>query len=783
MNRNNERFNNIKIGPDENQYHPGYPETIDDKINNSIPYPSKFFKKVPEAPTFFPTHSEFAYPHEYIHSIIPEMEPYGIAKIVPPERYLNMMGLTYSKELKKVISLHQTKKQDSDKRDSKDTDPHSNNPLSPQTPQSRRKSNFNIQSPDNIEKKSRSSNGFVQTTHWKNLKVKVKQQNIHQLMERLKTKIPYESFVAKDNFFISSDRPIISHYQYNENISNNTINSTFSPQEKFKSGEKRKATTPLQGKNPSKRKAIDQNPILLYCRNLQSENVTIPGADLTEMNEYNFGFPRLSHVYTLKDFKQLADTFKWEYFNMKTFQNKGYPILHRNNIRKLARDPFKRINGLNYNVPITYSHKDIIDELLSKEDIEQEYWRIVEHENSQVIVQYGSDLDVNQVGTLFPRVWDNDWNLNRLALTKDCLLHYLHQKIPGISSPMLYIGMVFSSFCWHTEDNYLPATNFIHFGAHKTWYGVPGSAAIKFEKVMRKSLKHLYEGNPNLIHGMITQLSPRILIENDVPVYTVDHEPGTFVITLPRVFHAGFNHGFNIAESINLAPSCWVPHSRIAAINYRNCKRPTAFSHDKIFCNAVEHLEEFDFSSSEAIFNEFKLIVEQEQIHRKEIESYGISDIKPLNSGIRNRARLAKNDSDRDFICCKVCNQDCYLSSVTCSCLKNASEISDPDNSNTFAYCLYHYKSCSCEASQKTLNIRFTTKQLNEMLKSGEKILQDMKNLLQNGNEIVSPTEKSSIHQSHFDMQMKYESKSTINFEIHDAHSHEHSDILLTSWN
>ena len=49
--------------------------------------------------------------------------------------------------------------------------------------------------------------------------------------------------------------------------------------------------------------------------------------------------------------------------------------------------------------------------------------------------------------------------------------------------PWLYVGMLFSSFCWHVEDHFAHSINYMHWGAPKTWYGVPGTQADAFEQV------------------------------------------------------------------------------------------------------------------------------------------------------------------------------------------------------------------------------------------------------------------------------------------------------------
>ena len=108
-------------------------------------------------------------------------------------------------------------------------------------------------------------------------------------------------------------------------------------------------------------------------------------------------------------------------------------------------------------------------------------------------------------------------------------LRLLRGDAPGVSSPMLYIGMLFATFAWHVEDHYLYSINYQHLGAAKTWYGVPASDADAFEDVARK---HVYteavaaalaEGKSEAevaaaVHaallGKTTMFTPKLLTDN-----------------------------------------------------------------------------------------------------------------------------------------------------------------------------------------------------------------------------------------------------------------------------
>ena len=148
----------------------------------------------------------------------------------------------------------------------------------------------------------------------------------------------------------------------------------------------------------------------------------------------------------------------------------------------------------------------------SEEQLARDYWDMVETSSRQAAVEYGNDLDTNtfmsgfvgggikgqggsvkseggamELGTdgkLSPRYYaKSGWNLNNIPTADGSVLRYLQTPVNGVNVPWLYLGMLFTSFCWHNEDNYFYSINYNHFGSSKQWYGVPGDQADKFEKV------------------------------------------------------------------------------------------------------------------------------------------------------------------------------------------------------------------------------------------------------------------------------------------------------------
>ena len=93
----------------------------------------------------------------------------------------------------------------------------------------------------------------------------------------------------------------------------------------------------------------------------------------------------------------------------------------------------------------------------SIEEIEGEYWRIIEQPTDEVEVYYGADLETGVFESGFPKILENNesdryvksgWNLNNFPRLAGSVLSFEGCDISGVLVPWLYVGMCFSSFCW-----------------------------------------------------------------------------------------------------------------------------------------------------------------------------------------------------------------------------------------------------------------------------------------------------------------------------------------------
>ncbi|XP_043723778.1 lysine-specific demethylase REF6-like [Telopea speciosissima] len=179
-------------------------------------------------------------------------------------------------------------------------------------------------------------------------------------------------------------------------------------------------------------------------------------------------------------------------------------------------------------------------------------------------------------------VGESAWNMRGVSRAKGSLLRFMKEEIPGVTSPMVYIAMMFSWFAWHVEDHDLHSLNYLHMGAGKTWYGVPREAAVAFEEVIRV---HGYGGEVNplvtfaILGEKTTVMSPEVLINAGIPCCRLVQNAGEFVVTFPRAYHSGFSHGFNCGEAANIATPEWLRVAKEAAVRRASINYPPMVSH------------------------------------------------------------------------------------------------------------------------------------------------------------------------------------------------------------
>lgn len=189
------------------------------------------------------------------------------------------------------------------------------------------------------------------------------------------------------------------------------------------------------------------------------------------------------------------------------------------------------------------------------DDLERKYWKNL----TFVSPIYGADIS----GSLYDNNVE-EWNIGNLNTLLDMVEHECGIVIEGVNTPYLYFGMWKTTFAWHTEDMDLYSINYLHFGEPKSWYAIPPEHGKRLERLAKGFFPGSSQGCDAFLRHKMTLISPSILKKYSIPFNRITQEAGEFMITFPYGYHAGFNHGFNCAESTNFATLRWIDYGKMA---------------------------------------------------------------------------------------------------------------------------------------------------------------------------------------------------------------------------
>ncbi|TXT12276.1 uncharacterized protein COLE_02686 [Cutaneotrichosporon oleaginosum] len=338
--------------------------------------------------------------------------------------------------------------------------------------------------------------------------------------------------------------------------------------------------------------------------------------------------------------------------------------------------------------------------IVSEDDVEREFWRLVESQEDTVEVEYGADVHSTTHGSAAPTLETfpthplsrDGWNLNNMPIVSDSLLRYIKSDISGMTVPWIYVGMLFSAFCWHNEDHYTYSVNYMFWGETKTWYGIPGDQADKFEDAIKREAPELFERQPALLYQLVTMMNPGRLRDQGVDVYACDQRPNEFVITFPKAYHCGFNHGLNFNEAVNFALPDWLKDGHESVRRYAQHAKPPVFSHEELLITITLYSD--TIKTALWLQDNLRVMLDEETAGRDNLRA----SLPGINEVLHN-----EDVPEAQYQCC-VCKGFCYLSQVTCTCTNVVS-------------CLDHFDLlCGCAPSQKTLRMRYSEDQLREIV-------------------------------------------------------------------
>ncbi|KAK4362791.1 hypothetical protein RND71_018032 [Anisodus tanguticus] len=277
--------------------------------------------------------------------------------------------------------------------------------------------------------------------------------------------------------------------------------------------------------------------------------------------------------------------------------------------------------------------------------VEKEFWKEMVHAKKGM-VEYGINIDGSAFSSTFTDpLGRSKWNFKILPRLRRSALRFLVNEIPVV-------------------------INYHHCGAPKTWYGVPGHAALQFENLIQRHVYNEEILSENVVNGVFnflqektTMVSPKILLQYDVPVYKAVQMPGEFVITFPRTYHSGFSHGFNCGEALNFAIGEWFPFGAAASERYALLGKVPIIPYEELLCAEAMLLSKSlahrpyctaDLIDIRGVMTSFSCLLRSYHRARWFLEK--------LKTSLRMCSK------PRGSFTCILCKRLCYVAYIECKC-------------------------------------------------------------------------------------------------------------------
>ncbi|CAF3131304.1 unnamed protein product [Rotaria socialis] len=144
------------------------------------------------------------------------------------------------------------------------------------------------------------------------------------------------------------------------------------------------------------------------------------------------------------------------------------------------------------------------------------------------------------------------------------LLKYYPQRIPGVTTPVVHMGMWSSAVGIHIDEYDLISLNYLHHGAAKIWYIIHPSCYSKFEELVNK-LKLFSDISSSCLSPLQHKsllIKPSFLDLHSIEYYRIEQKLNELVAIFPGTYHCYFDTGFNLSETIKYGLPSWLQFQR-----------------------------------------------------------------------------------------------------------------------------------------------------------------------------------------------------------------------------